>query len=85
MFDYRASAELYSGYAGMKFRKKIGYKRFSSAAAAIQFAVEKLSPTLQNGVLLEVNEERFNASEIRRLYDDGDYPLHRDLAAHAGE
>ena len=77
MFDYRAGAELYSGHAGMKARKKIGYRRFPQAAEAIRFAIETLSPELLHGAMLEVNEERFNASEIRRLYDDGDYPLPR--------
>ena len=77
MFDYRAGAELYSGHAGMKARKKIGYRRFPQAAEAIRFAIETLDSALLHGAMLEVNEERFNASEIRRLYDDGDYPLQR--------
>jgi hypothetical protein len=85
MFDYCAGAELYSGHTGMKHRKKIGYQRFPRAADAIQFAIETLPPALLNGALLEVNEERFTANEIRRLYDDGGYPLQRRDVAAAGE
>ncbi len=85
MFDYSAGADLYSGHAGMKHRKKIGYRRFPRAAEAIQFAIESLSPELLNGTLLEVNEERFSANDIRRLYDDRGYPLQRRLIASAVE
>ncbi len=55
MFDYRAGAELYSGHAGMKARKKIGYQRFPQAADAIRFAIETLPPALLHGAMLEVN------------------------------
>ena len=79
MFDYGASAELYSGHTGMKHRKKIGYQRFPRAADAIQFAIETLTPAMLHGAMLEVNEQRFSAADIRRLYDDGSYPLLRRL------
>ena len=78
MFDYDAGAELYSGHAGgFRNHKTLGYLRFPRAAEAIQFAIEVLSPDMQLRVLLEVDEDRFDASEIRRLYDDGLYPLQR--------
>jgi hypothetical protein len=77
MFDYSASAELYSGHVGMRSRKKIGYQRFSRAADAIQFAIETLPIARLNGAFLEVDGDRFGAGEIRQLYDAADYPLQR--------
>lgn len=83
MFDYDAGAELYSGHTGMKHRKKIGYQRFPRAADAIRFAIESLAPEMLHGAMLEVDEQRFSANDIRRLYDDSDYPLHRRPVAAA--
>jgi hypothetical protein len=79
MFNYSARAELYSGHTGPRNRKKIGYQRFPCAAEAIQFAIETLPAGLLNGAMLEVDEERFSANDIRRLYDDRGYPLQRRL------
>ena len=55
----------------------MGYRRFAKAADAIRFAIEELSPELLIGAHLEVNEERFSCDEIRRLYEDAEYPLVR--------
>ena len=55
------------------------YWRFSSAAAAIHFAVENLSPELLQNALLEVDEERFTADQIRSLYEDTTFPLQRNM------
>jgi len=61
----------------------MGYRRFAQAAEAIQFAIEELSPELLIGAFLEVNEERFNSNEIRRLYEHAEYPLVRRVASSA--
>jgi hypothetical protein len=79
-FDYNAEAELFPLMRGMrgKFTKRpVGYKRFTSAAEAIRFAVEELPPDLLRGAYLEVDEERFDAHGIRQLYESGTYPLGR--------
>jgi len=80
MFDYDASAELYFGHAGGRARRRIGYRRFASASAAVQFAVEQLAPAAFNGAFLEVNDARFNAGEILLLYEDSAFPLSRKAA-----
>jgi hypothetical protein len=76
-FDYSLQAELFSG-KGKNFRRQpLGYKRFARAADAICFAIEELPPHCLVGTYLEVNEERYQAKDIRRLYDSDAYPLAR--------
>ena len=76
-FDFDAPAELYaSPTRGMRILP-MKYRRFASSASAIQFAIEQLPPTALIGVILEVNETRFDPAEIRDLYDSPRYPLKR--------
>jgi hypothetical protein len=77
-FDYTTEAELFP-LVRRKFTKggPVGYKRFTSAAEAIRFAVESLPPDLLRGAYLEVAEERFDANGIRQLYESDTYPLVR--------
>ena len=53
------------------------YRRFSTGAEAIKFAIEELSPVLLAGTILQVGEQRFDQSGIRGLYESSDYPLQR--------
>ena len=47
------------------------------AAEAIRYAVEDLRTPKAFGAWLQVGEERFNSTEIRRLYEADDYPLRK--------
>jgi hypothetical protein len=76
MFDYSADAELFPRRS-RKGTTQIGYRRFSSAADAIQFAMETLPAALLPGTFLEVNEQWLGAEEIRQLYEDEGFPLPR--------
>ena len=76
-FDYNTEAELYPSRSRGSRRQPVGYKRFDRAAEAIQFAIEELSPESLVGAYLEVGEERFDAREMRSLYDAAEYPLKR--------
>jgi hypothetical protein len=71
-FDYSSPAELF-------LAKRIGrhteYRRFATAAEAIGYAVEELRTLRSLTAWMQIGDERFNKDEIRRLYDDGDYPL----------
>ena len=80
MFDYDAAAGLYFRRPGVHARKATGYRRFASAAAAVLFAVEQLAPAQLDFALLEVDEDRFNAADIRLLYESADFPLARKAA-----
>ena len=47
----------------------------------LHFAIEELGREHLAGIYLEVDEERFDSTGIRRLYDSGHYPLPRRLAS----
>ncbi|MEN3975779.1 hypothetical protein [Emcibacter sp. SYSU 3D8] len=75
-FDYQVPAELFLRGIGAG-GKRLVYKRFVSAAAAVQFAVEGASGFAT--ATLEVDGDRFEKADIRRLYDADDYPLSRNV------
>jgi hypothetical protein len=72
-FDYDAGAELFIAHR----RRSPEYRRFDRAADAIRFAIEDLPPQSLLAAHLEVDEERFDGREIRRLYDGAEFPLGR--------
>ena len=76
-FDYEAVAELFPTRNRKFNRQFTRYRRFDRAADALRFAIEELPPQLFQGAYLEVEEERFDSNEMRRLYDSADFPLAR--------
>jgi hypothetical protein len=72
-FDYSAPAELFLAKPTKGFRTK--YRRFTTAAEAIRYAVEDLQTPKAFGAWLQVGDERFNSIEIQRLYQAADFPL----------
>ena len=81
-FDYRAAAELFPARRkNSGSPQTIRYKRFASAAEAIQFAMDEMPAEFLPGTWLEVDEERFDRDGIIRLYRDKRYPLPRRIAA----
>ena len=76
-FDYGAEAELFAGVGRPSRHQPVGYRRFASAAEALRFAMEELSPGALAGAALEVGDERFDSRGMRQLYEAADYPLAR--------
>ena len=74
-FDYYAPAELFLAKRAKSSREN--YRRFATAADAIRYAVEELRTPKAFGVWLQVGDERFNSSEIQRLYEASEYPLRK--------
>ena len=77
-FDYTAPAELFLAKRPKNGRKN--YQRFTTAAEAIRYAVEDLRTPKAFGAWLQVGDERFNSSEIQRLYEAEDYPLRKSAS-----
>jgi len=75
-FDYKTEAGL---YAGKRYQGSSGprYKRFETAAEAVRFAIEDMPGSQLRGSVLEVDEARFDDTQIRRLYDAPEFPLSR--------
>jgi hypothetical protein len=74
-FDYSSPAELFLAKPMKGSRTK--YRRFTTAAEAIRYAVENLRIPKAFGAWLQVGDERFNSIEILRLYEADDYPLRK--------
>lgn len=77
LFDYDSAAELFTNKGRAFRRQPLGYRRFARAADAIRFAIEEMPPQLLQNACMEVDEERFDGQDIRRLYESAAYPIAR--------
>ena len=75
-FNYNAPADLFPARSKAG-RRPVGYRRFSTAAEAIRFAVEQMPFGFLDGTILEIENERVDGAGIRVLYDSVNYPLVR--------
>lgn len=76
-FDYSEPAELFGGSNWSGRRQSVAYRRFDTAAEAVRFAIEELDDSARRSCVLEVNEQRFNHVDLRKLYESNSYPLKR--------
>jgi hypothetical protein len=76
-FAFDAPAELFWNEGPGTGRGPMRYRRFNSGAQAIRYAIEELPAALLLGSIIEVDEDRFDARQIRELYDCPAYPLPR--------
>src|SRR3569833_2327002 len=82
-FNYNTEAELFPAAIRKKKRAGFAYRRFGTAAEAVQFAIEQLPADSLNGAYLQVDEARFDQNGIRSLYESCDLPLPRRKAKKA--
>jgi hypothetical protein len=61
-------------------RQALRYRRFTTAAEAIRFAVEELPAVPALGAWMQVGDKRFGGDDIQRLYESDDFPLQRRLS-----
>ena len=76
-FDFDAPAELFSSAGQGAARGSMQYRRFATGAQAIRYAIEDLPAALLRGSVIQVDDDRFDARQIRELYDCPAYPLAR--------
>jgi len=79
-FSYTSSAELYPSRRYAKSARE-QYRRFKTAAEAIQYIMEDRPAAWLIGSFLEVDERRYDGEAIRALYAADGYPLQRQQAA----
>lgn len=77
-FNYMTEAGL---FAGKKQRGSSSprYRRFETAAEALRFAIEDMPGLQLRGSVLEVEDARFDDTQIRMLYEAPGYPLERKV------
>jgi hypothetical protein len=78
--NYQASAELYPSRRYAKTTRD-QYRRFTTAAEAIQYIMEDVPGPALIGSFLEVDDRRYDGDAIRALYESAAYPLPRQRAA----
>ena len=76
-FNYSEPAEVFVGGTRFGKRSSMAYRRFPTGAEAVRFAIELQSADKLAATVVEADDFRFVAGEIRGLYDSVDYPLPR--------
>jgi hypothetical protein len=68
-FDYREPAELFVGKGhGTARGRPLVYKRFSTSAEALTYAVTMLDEVALSGSVLVIGDDRFEGAQIKDLY-----------------
>ena len=77
--NYKASAEL---FPSRRYAKSLArYRRFPTAAEAVQYVIEEMPDAWLNGTYLDIDGTGFEGRQIRALYDAEGYPLERAQTA----
>jgi hypothetical protein len=74
--DYNMPAELYPSRSNYRHHG-VGYRRFSTLALALRYAIEQMPAEFLRGAAVEIDQGRFEGSQLRTLYLDAAYPLER--------
>ncbi len=79
-FDFNLPAEVFSGASSRNKRLAMVYRRFTTGAEALRFAIEGQAAERLRATIIEADDIRIDADEISRLYASDDYPLERRKA-----
>ena len=74
-FDFDAPADVFVGEYRRGRNQRMTYRRFQRGAHAIRYAMEGQAAEKLAGTIVEADESRFGAAEIRSLYESDDCPL----------
>ena len=80
-FKFEEPADVFVGGGRLSKRYPMAYRRFATGAEAIRYAVELQSEEKLAATVVEMEEARFGAAEIRTLYESAGYPLPRRQAS----
>ena len=76
-FDFNAPADLFALAPGLRQRRPLSYRRFTTAAEAIRHAMEAEDTGALGSTIIETENARLGASDIEALYEGSAYPLPR--------
>lgn len=75
--EYSQPADLYVHMRRGRTRGAASFQKFSTVAEALRYAIEVLSSSALAAAVIETDLGRYEAGELRALYDNGNYPLQR--------
>ena len=76
-FDLEAPADVFVGTGRRNGRQPMVYRRFKTGAEAIRHVIESVEPASLPGAVIETDETRLEAADIRVIYESTDFPLAR--------
>jgi hypothetical protein len=77
-FNFASPGELYYPKpSALRHHHGVNFRRFSTAAEAIRFAIENIPAPILQGCYMEVDGLRYDANQLRELYESVEYPLQR--------
>ena len=82
-FDYAEPAEVFGGSSWSRKSSTTSYRRFETSAEALRFVIEDLDEIARRSCIIEINEQRFNYIDARKLYESKGYPLPRERSEDA--
>ena len=76
-FDFSAGAEVYASRGRGVSKRPVTYRRFRTGGEAIRYVMEEMAPEMRVGAVVEAGDARFDAGDIRALYESTEYPWPR--------
>lgn len=78
-FDLEAPADVFVGAGRRSARHPVVYRRFENGAEAIRHVIEVVEAESLYDAVIETDETRLEAADIRAIYESTDFPLARRM------